>query len=204
MCDREGTRREQRRTSILGSERDHIRVPWSKHHRGTMDKRRISFGRGWTRCWNLPKSWHVCQLPRACSFWWDVCKSLFKHGKSHFGASMPFSAKADVPQNSVRSFPGARHSWPCYRKRKVMTRHAVSQPNWRRYQLSFLKRMSTSYWRSLMTWSSKNVDVSKSSRRIWSICGRSIIPSNNRHYIIIWILVWSQEKTLSVFWNFKN
>ena len=76
-----------------------------------------------------------------------------------------------------------------------MTRHAVSQPNWRRYQLSFLK-MGASHWRRLMTWSSKNVDVSRSPR-IWSICGK--IPSKDRHCYDIKCHVISRRRLLASF-----
>ena len=71
MCDKERTSREQRRKSVLAREQDNIRVPWPKDSRCTMDKRQLYSRKGSARRWYLPKSWHICQLPSAWSFWWD-------------------------------------------------------------------------------------------------------------------------------------
>lgn len=76
--------------------------------------------------------------------------------------------KGKCSSSQRKSFPIARLSWPCQRKRKelklMMMRHAVSQPNLGRYQFSFLMEMTISSFRSLMTWSLKNADVSRSPR----------------------------------------
>ena len=60
MCHRKRTSKDQRRTSVLESEKDDIRVPWSKGIGGTMD---LQFSReDWTWKWYVPKGSLVRRL----------------------------------------------------------------------------------------------------------------------------------------------